>query len=87
LLNSTHGNDWFEELWTRYPVCFVTKRIRFIRADGSQGGQAKRGQTFVYLGLNVERFASVFGAIGRVILPESEDERERRRETARLELK
>lgn len=32
-------------------------------------GQAKRGQTFVYYGPNVDLFAKVFIPIGRVIIP------------------
>lgn len=71
LVNSTHAYAWFERLWTAYPVCCVRERIRFIKPDGSQGGQAKRGQTFVYFGPNVERFREVFSTIGRVILPEN----------------
>jgi ParB family chromosome partitioning protein len=68
LVNSTHGYKWYEELWTRYPVCLVRERIRFFKPDGTEGGQAKRGQTFVYFGSNVERFAEVFSSIGRIIL-------------------
>lgn len=70
LVNSTHGYRWYEELWTKYPVCLATDRIRFIRADGTQGGQAKRGQTFVYLGKDRAKFYGVFSTVGRVLMPE-----------------
>lgn len=70
LVNSTHGYKWFENLWTRYPVCCVTDRIRFIRADGTEGGQAKRGQTFVYLGKNRAKFFGAFSVVGRVLMPD-----------------
>lgn len=70
LVNSTHGYKWYEYLWHRYPVCKVTDRIRFIKPDGSVGGQAKRGQTFVYFGNNVEKFQEVFQSIGRLIYPD-----------------
>jgi hypothetical protein len=71
LVNSNLGYKWYENLWISYPVCCARERIRFIKADGTQGGQAKRGQTFVYFGTNVERFSEVFSSIGRVILPAS----------------
>lgn len=71
LVNSNLGYSWYESLWRRFPVCCARERIRFIAQDGTRGGQAKRGQTFVYLGANVERFRSVFSEIGRIILPEA----------------
>lgn len=70
LVNSTHGYKWYEELWTYYPVCCARERIRFIRQDGTEGGQAKRGQTFVYFGANPNLFKIFFSSIGRIILPE-----------------
>lgn len=73
LVNSTHGYKWYEELWTRWPVCLVRDRIRFINSEGVEGGQAKRGQTFVYFGrrgAEGHRFRRVFSQIGRVLLPE-----------------
>lgn len=70
LVNSTHGYKWYEDLWVRYPVCCVKDRIRFIDHEGNQGGQAKRGQTFVYLGPDVATFSRVFSTIGRIIVPE-----------------
>lgn len=69
LVNSNAGYRWYEELWRRWPVCCVRERIRFIRADGTTIGKAKRAQTFVYLGRNRERFIEVFHKLGRVILP------------------
>lgn len=69
LINSTHGYRWYEDLWTRFPVCLLRERVRFIRPDGSVGGRAKRGQTFVYFGSDTAGFARVFGDAGRIILP------------------
>jgi hypothetical protein len=69
LINSTHGYAWYENLWTRWPVCLARERIRFVKPDGTQGDQAKRGQTFVYFGLDYRRFIEVFSPIGRVLLP------------------
>lgn len=72
LINSTHGYKWYEDLWIRFPVCFVRDRIRFIKEDGSVGGQAKRGQTFLLMHgetRTFHRFVDAFSEIGRVILP------------------
>lgn len=72
LVNSTHGYKWYEELYNRYPSCLVYERIRFLNAHGIAGGQAKRGQTFIYFGENEERFVEVFKVIGRC-LPANSD--------------
>ena len=76
LVNSTHGYSWYEELWRMFPVCCVQERIKFWYVNDDQqlveGGQAKRGQTFVYIGrknYNYGRFIDVFSRIGRIILP------------------
>lgn len=74
LVNSNLGYKWYEDLWTRFPVCCVRERIRFVKADGTIGGQSKRGQTFVlftHSDETLKRFISVFGAIGRIILPQA----------------
>lgn len=69
LINSTHGYRWYEELWSLYTCCLARERIRFIKPDGTVGGQAKRGQTFVYFGTDDRKFAQVFKRIGRIIRP------------------
>ncbi len=69
LINSTHGYKWYEEIWGRYTCCLARERIRFIRPDGTTGGQAKRGQTFVYFGEREKKFADTFSRIGRILRP------------------
>jgi hypothetical protein len=69
LINSTHGYEWYEDIWLNYPVCCMRKRIRFINERGVQGAEAKRGQTWVYFGDNFARFNQVFSTIGRVLIP------------------
>lgn len=69
LVNSNLGYAWYEKLWRRWPVCCAEERICFIREDGTPGGQAKRGQTFAYLGMDYRRFIDVFSPIGRILLP------------------
>jgi phage N-6-adenine-methyltransferase len=70
LINSAHGYAWFEKLWTAYPVCCLRDRLRFIKPTGETGGQAKKAQTLVYFGSNVNLFRSAFSDVGRILLPE-----------------
>lgn len=70
LVNATNGYKWFEALWAEFPVCFTRDRIRFVKPDGTVGGQAKRAQCFFYFGQDVYRFYNIFSGIGRVILSE-----------------
>jgi hypothetical protein len=70
LVNSAPGYIWWEELWRRRPVCMLRERLSFYTADGTPGGQAKKGTTIAYYGRNVERFIEQFRDLGRVILPE-----------------
>ena len=69
LVNSTHGYKWYEELVDGRIHCLARERIRFIKPDGSVGGRAKRGQTFVYFGADPTKFIRVFSGIGRIIRP------------------
>ena len=70
LVNSTQGYVWFEKLWRAYPVCSLTERLRFIKPNGEAGGQAKKGQTLVYFGRDVGRFAQAFEDLGRILFPD-----------------
>lgn len=70
LCNSALGYDWYEQLYEIWPVCHAVKRIKFIRPDGSDEGEAKRGSSFFYFGMEPERFRSVFRQFGRVHIPE-----------------
>lgn len=71
LINSTHGYKYFEALWTAYPVCCLRERVRFIKPDGTQGGQAKRGQALLFFGQDPTKFIEVFKPYGRIIMPEA----------------
>ena len=72
LVKAALGYNWFERLWWDWPVCFGRERLSFIRSNGSDEGRSKQGTAFLYLGSNVDRFRSVFGQFGRVIMPEQE---------------
>ncbi len=69
LVNSAPGYVWYEELWRRWPVVCLRERLRFIQADGTPAGQAKKAQTIAYLGHDVRCFIEVFHDLGRVLLP------------------
>jgi hypothetical protein len=69
LVNSAPGYSWWEELWREQPVCMLRQRVRFVRADGADAGQAKKGQTIAYRGPYLRRFIDLFRLYGRIILP------------------
>lgn len=69
LVNSTPGYAWWEWITREYPVCLLRDRIKFIKEDGTEGGQAKRGQTVVYMGPFVNHFNVIFNNCGRILWP------------------
>jgi len=58
LVNAVPGNRWFAPLW-EFPICFVDHRIRFYNRD-TKAGQPTHSNAFVYMGPNIDRFASAF---------------------------
>jgi hypothetical protein len=72
LVNSAPGYVWWEELWRRRPVCMLRERLSFYTADGTPGGQAKKGTTIAYYGPDVARFVAGFRDLGRLFLPGDE---------------
>lgn len=72
LVKAALGYNWFEELWYRYPVCFLRERLSFVRPDGSDEGQSKQATALLYFGDDVARFRAVYRPYGRVILPDTE---------------
>ena len=69
LVNSAPGYAWWEELWRLRPVVMLRERVRFIRPDGSEGGQAKKGQTVAYFGRDTRCFIQHWHDLGRIVLP------------------
>jgi ParB family chromosome partitioning protein len=49
-------------------ICFPRGRIKFVDSDGGDCAPTQ-GQAFTYFGDEVEKFASVFGRIGFVLVP------------------
>ncbi len=69
LVNTAPGYSWWERLWRRQPVCMLRSRVRFWTPEGKPGGQAKKGTTIAYYGIDKERFIECFHDIGRILIP------------------
>jgi phage N-6-adenine-methyltransferase len=72
LVKAALGYKWFEELFDKLPVCFLSNRLSFILEDGNDEGQSKQGTAIFYLGDDFERFFNIFRKYGRVI-PNTEE--------------
>ena len=66
LTDSSTETGWFSRLATRAQmICFSTKRIKFLRPDGTEGnGSPTRGSAFFYFGNHSEKFREVFQQFG-----------------------
>lgn len=69
LVNSAPGYVWWERLTDACPIVMLRERLRFIRPDGTPGGQAKKGQTVAYYGLRPQDFVRHWRDLGRIIYP------------------
>lgn len=69
LCNSAPGYNWYERLVDVWPAIQFRKRMAFVRGDGlvnkDKGGLAKKSQTVIYFGRDIERFEAVFSPHGR----------------------
>jgi integrase len=68
LLPARPDTQWFQPLY-RFPICFWRGRVRFNRAGGQPAGSAPFPTVIVYLGSQIERFASLFGDYGQIQRP------------------
>lgn len=66
LVNAATDTNWFKPLW-RYPICFVTQRIKFIAQDGVKKHSPTHASVFVYFGKNRNDFVFHFNAFGPVV--------------------
>jgi DNA N-6-adenine-methyltransferase (Dam) len=57
---------WFQPLW-HYPICFTDHRPVFKNPGKVVPPSPIGGMVFVYLGLNVERFLTVFDQFGDIV--------------------
>ena len=65
LVGAETHSEWFKPLWD-YPVCFTDHSIHYIAPEYGDW-IPPYGHAFVYLGPNVETFASVFRRFGAVV--------------------
>ena len=70
IVNSALGYNWYEDLWRQYPICCLRQRLCFVNAQGQTNGQAKKGQTIVYMANHDwGTFIEDWRHYGRIILP------------------
>jgi phage N-6-adenine-methyltransferase len=66
LVNAATETRWFQRLYD-FPICFVKGRIRFRSPTGIETGPTV-GSAFVYFGLNIQQFITVFHRFGAIVL-------------------
>jgi hypothetical protein len=68
LVNAVTDREWFQPLWD-YAICFVTPRIRFYN-ETIDRSDPTHGSVLVYFGENTKLFTELFGAFGRIVVPQ-----------------
>lgn len=69
LVNNATETVWFQRsLRSATSVCFPSKRIAFIGADGKPVSGARQGQAIFYSGPKHPLFRRTFSAVGRVLI-------------------
>ncbi|MBQ3444328.1 MAG: DUF3102 domain-containing protein [Selenomonadaceae bacterium] len=66
LTDAATETSWFSKLAQKAAViCFATRRIKFLRPDGSPGnGNPTRGSAFFYFGIKPDKFCELFQGFG-----------------------
>jgi ParB family chromosome partitioning protein len=66
---------WFAPLWDVGLVCFLSKRVRFIRPDGTEGTSPMCAHAIVWAPMNrdwgveeTQRMSEVFAGLGSVVV-------------------
>lgn len=68
LVNNATETSWFQELADEARAfCFPRRRVRFWAPDKTEASPLQ-GQAILYLGQNVDRFVSIFGKFGIVMV-------------------
>ena len=62
-----YETKWFEPILanTAIPICWVHRRVKFIRGDGTETASTV-GTIYVYIGPNNDVFTAVFSSIGAI---------------------
>jgi len=63
------GYQWFHRLAFKFPLCFLAKRIEFDNPDRDTCGMSPHGSAVIYMGPNIDKFVTIFGAHGQIVLP------------------
>lgn len=69
LVRPAIASSWYQALTAAFVKCEPNQRIRFINRDGVPRKSPVHGNTFFYIGREVEQFHSVFSRIGTVSMP------------------
>jgi hypothetical protein len=59
---------WFLTMWEADALCFWFNRLYFL---GGTGGRSPFASVVGYFGPHAERFAAVFGDVGKLIFPKA----------------
>lgn len=75
LVNAVPDRRWFQPLF-KYPICFVSPRIKFINEDGDTQASPPHGNVFVcicrkddFTNIRVKKFEKEFSKFGQVVIP------------------
>lgn len=68
LVNAVPDCKWFQKLWA-HPICFASRRIKFIDAEGNRKGSPTHGSVFCYTGDRPEVFVEHFAKFGHIVHP------------------
>ena len=68
LSSNAMTTKWFSPL-LEYPLCLLPGRLAFIGDDGVPVKGNTTGTVIVYVGPRPDRFATVFGRLGKTVLP------------------
>lgn len=73
LVRCATGYPWFEQLWDKWPACFIRNLIAFYKADGTTGTNvSKHSNTLFYIAHRPhwKAFARTFVSLGRITTPD-----------------
>lgn len=71
LVNATPGSAWWSRwVWPHARVCFLGRRLRFLKPGGATPTPSPTDSAVLYYGSHLEAFRRVWSPIGTVVRPE-----------------
>jgi phage N-6-adenine-methyltransferase len=68
LVNNATETTWFQRMMeVCSAICFLRGRVKFVDKEGKATGAPLQGQVILYLGKNVEKFATEFTEMGKIL--------------------